>query len=134
MATTTKTPTTTKKTTKKAGAKGAKPKAADKAATAAKAAKAPGAAPKGKKPTQAKDGAKGGKWIAIDFTNDYKANRDAPISSSSKLVKGVKCMPNGAVPGLSTGSYGTHLASAFKGASRYLLGLDANNLASLRQR
>jgi Flp pilus assembly protein TadG len=84
--------------------------------------------------TTASDGAKGGKWIAIDFANDYKANRDAPISSSSKLVRGVKCMPNGAVPGLSTGSYGTHLASAFKGASRYLLGLDPNNLASLPKR
>ncbi|NPC45388.1 pilus assembly protein TadG-related protein [Nocardioides sp. zg-1230] len=84
--------------------------------------------------TTAADGAKGGKWIAIDFTNDYKATRDAAISSSSKLVRGVRCMPNGAVPGLSTGSYGTHLASAFKGASRYLLGLDPNNLGSLPRR
>ncbi|WP_246057112.1 hypothetical protein [Nocardioides eburneiflavus] len=84
--------------------------------------------------TTASDGPKGGKWIAIDFSNDYKANRDAPISSSSKLVTGVRCMPNGAVPGLSTGSYGTHLASALKGASRYLLGLDPNNLGSLPKR
>jgi len=84
--------------------------------------------------TTSSDGAKGGKWIAIDFTNDYRANRDSPISSTSRLVRGVKCMPSGAVPGLSTGSYGTHLASAFKGAARYLLGLDPNNLSSLPKR
>lgn len=84
--------------------------------------------------TTSSDGAKGGKWIAIDFTNDYRANRDSPISPTSRLVRGVKCMPSGAVPGLSTGSYGTHLASAFKGAARYLLGLDPNNLSSLPKR
>ena len=84
--------------------------------------------------TTSSDGAKGGKWIAIDFTNDYRANRDSPISSTSGLVRGVKCMPSGAVPGLSTGGYGTHLASAFKGAARYLLGLDPNNLSSLPKR
>lgn len=84
--------------------------------------------------TSASDGVTGGNWIAVPFTNDYKANRDSAINSSSTLVKGVQCMPSGAVPGLSTGSYGTHLASAMKGAARYLLGKQPNNLTSLPKR
>jgi hypothetical protein len=80
------------------------------------------------------DGVEGGTWIPIPFSNDYRANRDAPINESSKLVKGVKCLPSGEVPGLSTGSYGTHLASAMKGAARYLLGKQSNNLSSLPKR
>lgn len=84
--------------------------------------------------TTASDGTTGGTWIPVPFSNTYKADRDAAINTSSPLVKGVQCLPNSAVPGLSTGSYGTHLASALKGASRYLLGLDANNLAALPPR
>ena len=68
-------------------------------------------------------------WIPVPFSNDYKANRDAAINTSSKLVRGVQCLPSGAVANLSTGSYGTHLASAMKGAARYLLGKAPNNLA-----
>jgi hypothetical protein len=82
----------------------------------------------------ASDGVTGGTWIAVPFSNDYKANRDSAINTSSKLVKGVQCMPSGAVPGLSTGSYGTHLASAMKGAARYLLGKEPNNLSVLPKR
>ena len=84
--------------------------------------------------TSASDGVTGGNWIAVPFTNDYKADRDSPINTNSKLVKGVQCMPSGAVPGLSTGSYGTHLASSMKGAARYLLGKQPNNLTSLPKR
>ena len=84
--------------------------------------------------TSASDGVTGGDWIAVPFTNDYKANRDSAINSNSTLVKGVRCMPSGAVSGLSTGSYGTHLASAMKGAARYLLGKQPNNLTSLPKR
>jgi len=82
----------------------------------------------------ASDGVAGGSWIAVPFSNDYKSNRDAPINSNSGIVKGVNCLPSGAVPGLSTGSYGTHLASAMKGGARYLLGLTSNNLSSLPKR
>jgi len=84
--------------------------------------------------TTASDGTTGGSWIAVPFTNDYKANRDSAINQASSLVKGVKCLPSSAVSGLSTGSYGTHLASALKGAARYLLGKQPNNLASLPKR
>lgn len=84
--------------------------------------------------TTASDGVTGGKWIAVPFSNDYKANRDAAINTSSALIRGVKCLPSSAVSGLSTGSYGTHLASAMKGAARYILSKDANNLSSLPKR
>lgn len=82
----------------------------------------------------ASDSVTGGTWMPVPFSNDYKADRDAGINPSSALVRGVGCMPNGAVPGLSTGSYGTHPASGMKAAARYLLDLDPNNLSSLPAR
>ena len=80
------------------------------------------------------DGVSGGTWIPEQFSNDYKKDRDSAINTSSDLVQGIGCMPSGAVPGLSTGSYGTHPASGMKAAARYLLGLEPNNLASLPAR
>lgn len=84
--------------------------------------------------TTASDGVTGGTWIPVPFSHDYRADRESPISPSSDLVRGVGCMPSGAVPGLATGSYGTHPASGMKAAVRYLLGLEPNNLSSLPER
>ena len=85
--------------------------------------------------TTVSDGVTGGTWIPVPFTDDYLTTGPAPgLNRGSKLVRGVECLPNGAVPGLSTGSYGTHLASAFKGGARYLIGLDPNNISSLPKR
>lgn len=80
------------------------------------------------------DGVTGGTWIPVPFSNDYKANRDSGINTASQLVKGVQCLPSSAVANLNTGSYGTHLAGAMKGAARYLLGKDPNNLGQLPKR
>ena len=45
------------------------------------------------------------------------------------MVKGLNCMPAS-----SQGKFGTHLAGAIKGAARYLLNMDSNNLSSLPAR
>ncbi len=71
---------------------------------------------------------KGGSWVAVPFSNNYLTGATTPtLNYSSELVAGVGCIRNEA----SSGSYKTHPASALKGAARYLLGWDINNLGSL---
>ncbi len=76
-----------------------------------------------------------GEWVPIPFSNNYLSSSATPsLNTSSPLVKGVSCLPDSGVPGWKYGSYGTHLASGMKGAARYLLGLEPNNLSSLPAR
>ena len=68
-----------------------------------------------------------GPWIPVPFSNDYTTAGAPPaLNNSSALVKGVQCLTHSGT--------GTSLASPMKGAARYLLGLDANNLGSLPAR
>ncbi len=73
-----------------------------------------------------------GTWVPVAFSNDYTtgtaAANNITVNSTSALVKAVKCMTR------VNNGIGTHLASAMKGASRYLLGYDANNLSTLPDR
>jgi hypothetical protein len=69
-----------------------------------------------------------GNWLPISFSDDY-ADGSGALNASSALVKGVECINQQSDP-----AQGTSLASPMKAAARYLLGLDANNLASLPQR
>lgn len=69
-----------------------------------------------------------GPWIPVPFSNNYTQNpatpgATPPLNTSSTLIRGLNC--------LSASSSGTHLASPMKAAARYVLGKDANNLASL---
>lgn len=76
-----------------------------------------------------------GSWVPISFANNYLSSAATPaLNTSSALYRGVSCLPDSGVPGWRYGSYGTHLASGMKGAARYLLGLDPNNLGSLPAR
>jgi hypothetical protein len=65
-----------------------------------------------------------GPWVPVPFTTDYLNSGTTTLNTGSNLVQAVNCLKN------SSGS-GTHLASAMKGAARYLLGYDPNNLGSL---
>ena len=78
--------------------------------------------------TPASDGAQGGKWVPVPFTSDYlTSGTTATLNTSSPLVRGLTCMP-------SSKNFNTHLAGALKGAVRYLLGYDNNNLSALPPR
>jgi Flp pilus assembly protein TadG len=79
-------------------------------------------------PTLNTDGPTAGKWIAAGFSNSYlKAAASPPaLEPLNPMVQGLTCM--------SASNSGTHLASALKGAARYLLGYDANNLSTLPSR
>ncbi|WP_158648055.1 TadE/TadG family type IV pilus assembly protein [Nocardioides houyundeii] len=69
-----------------------------------------------------------GEWVAVPFSNNYLTSATTPtLNSASQLVKSIACMRNE----YSSPNFRTHLASALKGAARYLLGYDLNNLASL---
>jgi hypothetical protein len=68
-----------------------------------------------------------GPWMPVPFANNYLTAGTTTINASSTLVNAVECLKN------SSGT-GTHLASPLKSAARYLLGLDANNLAALPAR
>lgn len=76
-----------------------------------------------------------GTWMPLSFSNNYLTTSATPtLNSASPLVAGINCLPASGVPGFPYGSYGTHLAGALKGAARYLLGIDSNNLSSLPAR
>ena len=76
-----------------------------------------------------------GDWVPVDFSNNYLSSSATPtLNTSSALYNGINCLPDSGVPGWRYGSYGTHLASGMKGAARYLLGLEPNNLSSLPAR
>lgn len=64
----------------------------------------------------------GAKWVPVGFTNDYLTSPGVLNTTSVLTKKGLDCIDQ---------SKGTFLASALKYASRYLLGLDTNNLSSL---
>ncbi len=71
-----------------------------------------------------------GTWIPEPFSNNYLTGAVTPTANaSSSLVAGLRCLPESP-----SGEYGTHLAAALKGAARYLLGYDPNNLATLPAR
>lgn len=77
--------------------------------------------------------ASSGTWVPVSFTDNY-LNTPAPpavpsLNSSNPLVTNLTCLT-----GDPSGGHRTHLAAAMKGASRYLLGLDPNNLSSLPAR
>lgn len=72
-----------------------------------------------------------GPWIPVPFSNNYTLTPGSPggtppLNTSSTLVSGLNC--------LTASSGGTYLASPMKAAARYVLGLAANNLASLPAR
>ncbi len=80
--------------------------------------------------TDSSEGASAGRWIPVPFSNDYLTSAKTPtLNTASTMVKGLECLPAS-----SHGGYGTHLAGALKGAARYLLGYDTNNLTSLPAR
>ena len=80
--------------------------------------------------TETTDGAAGGRWVPVPFSNNYLTASATPtLNSSSTLVQGLNCLPAS-----SRGGYGTHLAGALKGAARYLLNMDSNNLTGLPAR
>jgi hypothetical protein len=80
--------------------------------------------------TPSSEGASAGKWVPVPFSNNYLTTTKTPsLNTSSTMVKGLECMPAS-----TQGNFGTHLAGALKGAARYLLGLDSNNLSSLPPR
>ena len=64
-----------------------------------------------------------GSWMPVQFSSDYLTSTGT-INTTSNLVKGLNCLTNHS-------GTGTHLASPLKSAARYVLGKDANNLASL---
>jgi hypothetical protein len=70
-----------------------------------------------------------GKWVPVPFSNNYLVTGASTptLNSTSVLARSVSCIRSTYSPI----PYRTHLASALKGASRYLLGKDPNNLASL---
>jgi Putative Flp pilus-assembly TadE/G-like len=79
--------------------------------------------------TAKSDGATGGKWAPVEFSDTYLTGGATPaLNPSDALVKAVDCLPE------ATGGYGTNLAAALKGAGRYLLGSDPNNLKKLPAR
>ncbi len=68
------------------------------------------------------------KWMSLPFHNDYLNGSSPPgVNTNSHLVKAINCLTRAS-------STGTHLAAPLKAAARYLLGHDANNLASLPAR
>jgi hypothetical protein len=75
------------------------------------------------------DGATGGSWAPVEFSDDYLTSSATPtLNASDDLVEAVACLPK------ATGGFGTNLAAALKGAGRYLLGSDPNNLKKLPAR
>ncbi len=80
--------------------------------------------------TPSSEGANGGKWIPVPFSNNYLTGTTTKtLNMASTMVKGLECLPAS-----KQGGYGTHLAGAMKGAARYLLNMDTNNLATLPTR
>jgi hypothetical protein len=80
--------------------------------------------------TPASDNANGGKWVPVPFSNNYVTGTTTKtLNTTSTMVKGLNCMPAS-----NQGKFGTHLAGAIKGAARYLLNMDSNNLSSLPAR
>jgi hypothetical protein len=69
-----------------------------------------------------------GRWLPVSFSDDY-VDGARNLQEPSALVKGVECVKQQSDP-----AQGTSLAAPMKAAARYLLGWDANNLASLPQR
>lgn len=70
-----------------------------------------------------------GSWLSTSFDNNYNLSttsapgRYNPNTTTSPVYNAVDCF--------NTSSSGTHLAAPLKSAARYLLGLDANNIAAL---
>ena len=84
-------------------------------------------------------GMKKGVWVATDFSRSYVTGtgNGKVAASSDPVVKGLDCAKGksgNAANGASDGYYGTHLASAMKGAARKLLYSSENNLSSLPAR
>ena len=66
-----------------------------------------------------------GQWMPVSFSDNYlDASRN--LNTNAPLVKGVDCLTN-----MSNALQGTVLAAPMKAASRYLLGLDSNNLSTM---
>lgn len=84
-------------------------------------------------------GMKAGVWVATNFSNGYvsgtgtgrRTNTGDPVVRGLTCAKGVSGNPGN---GASDGYYGTHLASAMKGAARKLLYSTENNLSSMPAR
>jgi len=69
-----------------------------------------------------------GLWVPISFSKTYQT-APGTLNNTSPLVKGVDCI--GAPTPKSDSAQGTTLAAPMKAAAKYLLGLTANNLATL---
>ena len=82
--------------------------------------------------TNASETSQGGKWIPVEFSSNYATTvgtNPPALNTTSALVKGLNCLPAS-----QSNLYGTHLAGAMKGAVRYLLGYESNNLSTLPAR
>ena len=66
-----------------------------------------------------------GQWMPVSFSDNY-LTASRTLDTSAPLVKGVDCLTN-----MSDAYQGTVLAAPMKAASRYLLGLDPNNLTTM---
>ena len=77
--------------------------------------------------TPSSEHANGGKWVPVPFSNNYVTSAVTPDAQHDEHdgTRGSSCMPAS-----SQGKFGTHLAGALKGAARYLLNMDSNNLSS----
>ncbi|MFC7361798.1 TadE/TadG family type IV pilus assembly protein [Nocardioides astragali] len=85
------------------------------------------------------EGMKNGLWVPTDFSRTYVTGTGSGkrTSSTDPVVRGLDCAkgePANPSKGASNGAYGTHLASAMKGAARKLLYSSENNLSSLPAR
>lgn len=69
-------------------------------------------------------------WVNVPFSDNYLTTSAVPtLNSSDDLVHSLDCLKEDGA-----GYYGTQLAAAMKGAARYLLGYQSNNLSSLPAR
>jgi hypothetical protein len=72
--------------------------------------------------------AQAGTWVPSGFSNTYRASADATtLNPTDRVVQALNCIYNQDT----SNNLGTPLGGAAKGAARYLLGWDSNNLGSL---
>ncbi|WP_416955838.1 pilus assembly protein TadG-related protein [Nocardioides sp. T5] len=99
----------------------------------------PGPPPRRVTTGEIEDGMKAGVWVATNFSNNYVSGTGSGkrTNTGDPVVRGLTCA-KGAWGDPGNGSsdpyYGTHLASAMKGAARKLLYSSENNLAGMPAR
>ena len=87
--------------------------------------------------TSERDDRFNGVWIPVNFSNNYNNGQSTlprPLTTSTDLYKtvdGLTFSSGGRFDDVTNNGIGTHLASALKGAARYLLKPSLNNIAEL---